>query len=256
MRAIPLLAALCLAACGAAAAQAVVPPPAPFGAVPTERQLRWHALEYYGFVHFTVNTFTDKEWGYGDEDPKIFNPAQLDPRQWARAARDAGMKGLILTAKHHDGFSLWPSKFTEHSVKGSPWKDGKGDVVRDLADACREFGLKMGVYLSPWDRNHLQYARPEYVEYYRRQLEELLTQYGEIFEVWHDGANGGTGYYGGAREKRTIDAKTYYGFPAVWEQVRRLQPGAVIFSDAGPDIRWVGNERGFAPDPCWARIHP
>jgi alpha-L-fucosidase len=253
----PFFAVLALAACGAAAQEKpAVPPPAPFGVVPTARQLRWHAMEYYGFVHFTVNTFTDKEWGGGEEDPKIFNPSELDARQWARAARDAGMKGLILTAKHHDGFCLWPSKYTEHSVRNSPWKGGKGDLMRHFADACREFGLKVGVYLSPWDRNHAQYARPEYVEYYRQQLDELLTQYGEIFEVWHDGANGGTGYYGGAKEKRTIDAKTYYGFPVIWDRVRKLQPDAVIFSDAGPDIRWVGNERGIAPDPCWARINP
>jgi len=251
------LALLGLAACrGDARQEPGVSPPAPYGPVPSERQLRWHDLEYYGFVHFTVNTFTDKEWGEGDEDPKIFHPSALDARQWARTARDAGMKGLILTAKHHDGFCLWPSRYTEHSVKNSPWKGGEGDVVRELADACREFGLRMGIYLSPWDRNHAQYARPEYVEYYHRQLEELLTGYGEIFEVWHDGANGGTGYYGGARERRTIDPKTYYRFPEAWERVRKLQPGAVIFSDAGPDIRWVGNERGFAPDPCWARIHP
>jgi alpha-L-fucosidase len=241
---------------GAAAEDVAVAPPAPFGVVPSARQLAWHELEFYGFLHFTVNTFTGREWGYGDESPAIFNPVELDARQWAAVARDAGMKGLILTAKHHDGFCLWPSQYTEHSVRRSPWRGGQGDVLRELSEACRETGLRMGVYLSPWDRNHAAYGTPEYVTYYRNQLTELLTQYGEIFEVWHDGANGGDGYYGGAREDRRIDKRTYYGWPETWALVRELQPGAVIFSDAGPDIRWIGNERGIAPDPCWARIDP
>ncbi|HOF88668.1 MAG TPA: alpha-L-fucosidase, partial [Armatimonadota bacterium] len=231
-------------------------PPAPHFPVPSDRQLRWHALEFYGFLHFTVNTFTDQEWGYGDESPSVFNPTALDARQWARAARDAGMRGLILTAKHHDGFCLWPSRFTEHSVQHSPWKGGKGDVVREFVDACAEYGLKAGLYLSPWDRNHAEYGRPAYVEYYRNQLEELLTGYGEIFEVWFDGANGGDGYYGGARETRRIDARTYYNFPALWALARARQPNAVLFSDAGPDIRWVGNEAGYASATCWAKMHP
>jgi len=258
MRSILIASLVCitLSSTSGMAAEKQVAPPATHGPVPSARQLRWHAMEYYGFVHFTVNTFTDKEWGYGDESPGIFNPAQLNPRQWAHAARDAGMKGLILTAKHHDGFCLWPSKYTEHSVKNSPWKEGRGDVVREFADACREYGLAVGFYLSPWDRNHAKYGRPEYVQYYRDQLKELLTNYGEVFEVWHDGANGGDGYYSGAREHRTIDRKTYYGFPEIWAMVRKLQPGAVIFSDAGPDIRWIGNERGVAPETCWARINP
>jgi len=230
-----------------------VEPPAPYGPVPSERQLAWHALEYYGFVHYTVNAFTDKEWGYGDEDPAIFNPTDPDVRQWARVAREAGMKGLILTAKHHDGFCLWPSRYTEHSIKDSPYKNGQGDIVRELSDACREEGILFGVYLSPWDRNHPEYARPAYVEYYQNQLRELLTGYGPLFEVWFDGANGGDGWYGGAREKRTIPAD-YYQWDKVYGIVRELQPNAVMFG--GPDIRWVGNESGFAGDPCWHTFDP
>jgi alpha-L-fucosidase len=229
--------------------------PAPLGAVPSPRQLAWHDLEFYGFIHFTVNTFTDKEWGYGDEPERAFNPTAVDARQWARVARDAGMKGLILTAKHHDGFVLWPSRLTSHSVAGSPWKDGHGDVVGELARACREAGLKFGVYLSPWDRNHKDYGRPEYLDYYRAQLRELLTSYGDVFEVWFDGANGGDGYYGGAREKRTIDGATYYDWPRTRALVRELQPSAVMFSDAGPDVRWVGNERGVAFETSWNTLN-
>ncbi len=229
-------------------------PPAPFGPLPTARHLRWHKLEYYGFLHFGINTFTDKEWGYGDEDPKLFAPTRLDARQWARVARDAGMKGLILTAKHHDGFCLWPSAYTEHSVKNSLWRNGKGDVVKELAEACRSYGLLFGVYLSPWDRNHPDYGKPAYITYYRNQLRELLTRYGPVFEVWFDGANGGTGYYGGARERRLIDRRTYYRWQETWAIVRKFQPQAVIFSDAGPDVRWVGNERGKGAETNWATL--
>jgi alpha-L-fucosidase len=234
---------------------AAVEPPAPFGPVPSERQLRWHELEFYGFLHFTVNTFTDKEWGYGDESPARFNPTDFDADQIVRAAAEAGMKGLILTAKHHDGFCLWPSKFTEHSVKNSPWKDGRGDVVKEISDACRKRGLKFGVYLSPWDRNRADYGTPEYVTYYRNQIRELLTNYGDIFEVWFDGANGGDGFYGGAREKRVIDRKTYYDWPGTCQIIRQLQPGACLFSDGGPDVRWVGNEKGEAGETCWATLN-
>jgi alpha-L-fucosidase len=166
------------------------------------------------------------------------------------------MKGLILTCKHHDGFCLWPSKYTKHSVKYSSWQGGKGDVVREISEACRRHGLKFGVYLSPWDRNHAEYGQPAYVEYYRNQLAELLTNYGPVFEVWWDGANGGDGYYGGAQETRRIDRSSYYGWEKSIQLVRELQPEAVIFSDAGPDIRWVGNENGIAGDPCWQTYTP
>ena len=247
--------ALAIASMVVLSAQRTPGPPAPAGAVPSARQLAWHELEFYGFIHFSINTFTDKEWGYGDESPQLFNPAALDARQWARTARDAGMKGLIITAKHHDGFALWPSRFTSHSVKSSPWKNGSGDVVGDLARACREYGLKFGVYLSPWDRNHAEYGRPAYLDYYRSQLQELLTAYGPVFEVWFDGANGGDGYYGGARERRKIDGATYYDWASTWSLVRKLQPAAVMFSDAGPDIRWVGNERGVAFETSWNPIN-
>lgn len=231
-----------------------VPPPAPYGAIPSERQLEWHNLKYYAFIHFSPNTFTDKEWGYGDESPEIFNPSELDVDQWARVAKEAGMEGIVITAKHHDGFSLWPSKYTEHSVKNSPWKEGKGDILKDLRKACDKYGLKLGMYLSPWDRNHEKYGTPEYIEYFRNQLKELLTEYGEIYEVWFDGANGGDGYYGGANETRRIDNKTYYDWENTRKIVRKLQPNAVMFSDAGPDIRWIGNEQGYAQDPNWSTM--
>jgi len=198
-----------------------------------------------------MNTFTNKEWGFGDEDPKLFNPAELDCRQWARICRDAGMKGIIITAKHHDGFCLWPSKYTEHSVRNSSWKNGQGDVIKELADACREYDLKMGIYLSPWDRNNADYGNPEYIEYYRNQLKELLSGYGDIFEVWFDGANGGTGYYGGKNESRLVDRKTYYDWTNTHKIVRELQPQACMFSDAGPDVRWCGNEQGWINETNW-----
>lgn len=247
---------LLLAAAGFArpASAADAPPPAPYGPLPSARQLDWQAMEFYGFVHFTVNTFTDREWGQGDEPESVFNPTDFDADQIAATAKLAGMKGLILTAKHHDGFCLWPSKFTEHSVKNSPFRGGKGDVVREVSEACRRHGLKFGVYLSPWDRNHKDYGRSAYVTYYRNQLRELLTGYGPLFAVWFDGANGGDGYYGGARETRKIDNRTYYDWPNTWSIVRELMPGAVMFSDAGPDYRWVGNESGIAGDPCWATL--
>jgi len=229
--------------------------PVPFGAVPTNRQLAWHELENYAFIHFTTNTFTDKEWGYGDESVQVFNPTAFDAEQWVKTIKDAGLKAVILTCKHHDGFCLWPSKYTEHSVKNSPFKNGKGDVVKELSDACKKNGLKFGVYLSPWDRNHAAYGTEEYIEYYRNQLTELFTNYGPVFEMWLDGANGGDGYYGGKREKRKIDGSTYYQWPTTIEMVRKMEPEVIFFSDAGPDIRWCGNEKGFVGETNWNTIN-
>lgn len=231
-----------------------VPEPEPVGPLPSESQISWHEMEFYMFVHFNMNTFMDMEWGFGDESPQQFNPTGLDCRQWARVASDAGMKGIILTAKHHDGFCLWPSKFTEHSVKKSPWKNGKGDVIAELAEACQEYSLKMGLYLSPWDRNHADYGNGKYITYYRNQVRELLTQYGDVFEFWVDGANGGTGYYGGANENRRVDKETYYDWPTTFQLVEELQPGIIIFSDAGPGCRWVGNEKGWAGETNWCLL--
>ncbi len=233
----------------------VAAPPVRVGACPSPAQVAWHDLEFYGFIHFTTNTFTDKEWGFGDEPESVFNPTALDAGQWAAVARDAGMKALIITAKHHDGFCLWPSKYTEHSVKNSPWRDGKGDVLRELADACKASNLKFGVYLSPWDRNHADYGKPAYVEYYRNQVKELFDSYSPIFEFWMDGANGGDGYYAGAREKRTIDRTTYYDWPTTNRQILAANPAAIIFSDAGPGCRWVGNESGYSDETSWQTIN-
>lgn len=239
-----------------------IEPPAPYGPVPTARQLFRETNEFYGFLHFGVNTFTDREWGNGDEDTDVFHPANFDPDQIARTAKMAGMKCLILTCKHHDGFCLWPSAYTTHSVKYTKWyrereakKTGSGDVVKGIADACRKYGLKFGVYLSPWDRNNASYGQSEYLTYYRNELRELLTHYGPIYEVWFDGANGGGGFYGGANETRHIDNRVYYDWPDTWKMVRELQPDAVMFSDGGPDLRWVGNENGFAGDPCWETLN-
>jgi len=213
-------------------------------------------METNAFLHFTVNTFTGKEWGDGDEDPSIFDPAAFDPDQILLALKAGGMEGVILTCKHHDGFCLWPTKTTAHCVRFSRWKDGKGDVVREISQAAARHDLKFGIYLSPWDRNNADYGKPAYIATYRAQLTELLTGYGPIFEVWFDGANGGSGFYGGARETRTIDKSSYYDWPGTWALVRNLQPEAVIFSDVGPDVRWVGNENGIAGETCWATCDP
>ena len=238
-----------------AAMLVTIDPPAPFGACPSPAQLAWHDLEFYGFLHFTTNTFTDREWGQGDESPSVFAPTALDTAQWARVAKEGGMKALILTAKHHDGFCLWPSAYTEHSVKQSPYKNGGGDVVGEFVSSARKEGLKVGLYLSPWDRNHAMYGKQEYVDYYRNQWKELSSRYGPLFEVWFDGANGGDGYYGGARETRTIDRTTYYGWETTNALLEQLNPGVIIFSDAGPGCRWVGNESGFSDETSWQTIN-
>ncbi len=227
-------------------------PPAPVYPIPTAQQLAWHEMEQYAFMHFTTNTFTGREWGLGDESPQIFNPKNLDANQWAKTIKDAGLKAIMITCKHHDGFCLWPSKYTEHSVKNSTWKNGKGDVVREVVDACRKYDLKFGVYLSPWDRNRADYGSASYIEYYRNQLKEVFTNYGPVFEMWFDGANGGQGYYGGANEKRKIDGASYYDWSKTIKIARDIEPNTLFFSDAGPDIRWTGNEKGYAGETNWA----
>ena len=230
---------------------------APCVPLPNANQLRWQDMEMYAFIHYSLNTYTDQEWGFGNEDPKLFNPSSLDCRQWARVCKQSGMRGIIFTAKHHCGFCMWPSAYTEYSVKNSPWKDGKGDVVRELAEACREEGLEFAVYLSPWDRNHPEYGRPEYVTYFRNQLRELLTNYGDIFEVWFDGANGGDGWYGGANETRKIDRTTYYEWPETYKMIRELQPKCLIWNDGSDrgDLRWVGTEAGNVGETNWSLLY-
>ena len=214
----------------------------PMAVLPSPQQMAYQEQELIGFLHFTVNTFTDREWGDGTEDPSIFNPSEMDIQQWVQTAKDAGMKTLIITAKHHDGFCLWPSAYTEHTVANSPWKDGQGDVLQELSEACKAAGIQMGVYLSPWDRNQPKYGTDEYNQYYLEQLEEVLTSYGEIAELWMDGAKG-------------PDAKDMeYDFEAYRELIYEKQPNALIFSDAGPDIRWIGNEHGFAGETNWSTI--
>ena len=230
---------------------------APCVPLPNANQLRWQDMEMYAFIHYSLNTYTDQEWGFGNEDPKLFNPSSLDCRQWARVCKQSGMRGIIFTAKHHCGFCMWPSAYTEYSVKNSPWKDGKGDVVRELAEACREEGLEFAVYLSPWDRNHPEYGRPEYVTYFRNQLRELLTNYGDQFEMWFDGANGGDGWYGGANETRKIDRTTYYEWPETYKMIRELQPKCLIWNDGSDrgDLRWVGTEAGNVGETNWSLLY-
>lgn len=231
--------------------------PAPMSVIPLPRQIEWHKMEQYAFVHFTINTFTDKEWGYGDESPELFNPTDFDADALVKVVKDANLKGLILTAKHHDGFCLWPSKYTEHSIKNSPYKDGKGDIVGEVAEACRRQGVKFGIYLSPWDRNHAGYGTDAYLEYYRNQVRELLTAYGPVFEMWFDGANGGNGYYGGANEVRKVESGyLYYDWPKVIDIIRELSPETVVWSSSLPEARWCSNESGIIAEHCWAMASP
>ena len=210
---------------------------------PSDRQLRWQQLELTAFIHFGVNTFTEREWGDGNESPQVFNPDSLDARQWVSVCKEAGIKQVILTAKHHDGFCLWPTKTTTHSVKSSPWKNGSGDVVKELAAACKEYGLGFGVYVSPWDRNSPVYGDPKYNDLFVEQLTELLTQYGQIDEVWFDGANGE-----GPNGKKQV-----YDFPRWYSLIRKLQPKAVI-AVMGPDVRWVGTETGYGRATEWSVV--
>lgn len=211
---------------------------------PSARQMDWFDTEFYAFVHFSPNTYTGLEWGTGREDPAIFNPTELDCDQWVRAIKAAGMRGMVLTAKHHDGFCLWPSRYTDHCIKNSPYKNGRGDIVREAAEACRRGGIKFGFYLSPWDRNSPLYGTDAYNDYYKAQLTELLTQYGDIFYVWFDGACG-EGPNGRRQE---------YDFPGYIELIRKYQPRAFVFNDAGPDVRWCGNESGSARFAEWAVV--
>ncbi|MEZ3496601.1 MAG: alpha-L-fucosidase [Lachnospiraceae bacterium] len=212
--------------------------------VPSERQLKWQEVEFYAFCHFGMNTFTGKEWGDGQTPPEVFHPTDFDAEQWAKAVKSAGMRGLILTCKHHDGFCLWPSAYTEYSVKNSPFRDGQGDVVREVADACKKYGLKFGVYLSPWDRHEPTYGQGEpYNTYYKNQLRELLTNYGELFCIWLDGACG----EGKNGKKQKYDWQSYYAV------MRELQPNAAICI-SGPDVRWIGNEAGVCRKAEWSVV--
>ena len=234
--------------------QNLVDPPKAFGPLPSEKQLKWHEMESYAFIHFSLNTFTNKEWGYGNESPELFFPTALNARQWAKVVKETGMKGIILVAKHHDGFCLWPSEYTERSVKNSPWKNGKGDVVKELSEACKEYGLKLGLYLSPWDRNHAGYGKPEYITYFRNQLKELLTNYGDVFEMWFDGANGGDGYYGGANEKRKINTLEYYNWDETYKLIYSLSPNTLVWGIGPSEARWIGNEEGYANPTNWSLL--
>jgi len=213
----------------------------PLPPLPSREQLQWHEKEFYLFIHFGPNTFTDKEWGEGNEDPSVFNPTALDCEQWARIAKQAGAKGIILTAKHHDGFCLWPSKFSTHTVRESKWMDGKGDVVKALSIACKKVGIDMGVYISPWDRNHPLYGTPAYNDIYLSTMKELLTNYGKYFELWWDGANG----------EGPNGKKQQYDFHRFEDSALKWQPQLVIFSDIGPGIRWCGNENGTINSTNW-----
>ncbi|MBM3442735.1 MAG: alpha-L-fucosidase [Bacteroidetes bacterium] len=231
---------------------AQVVPPAPYGALPSARQLAWHETEMYVLIHFTPTTFENKEWGYGDALPTLFHPTAFDAPQIVRAAKAGGFRGLVFVAKHHDGFALWPTATTPYNISQSGWKNGQGDMVAEFSQASRAEGFRFGIYCSPWDRNNPHYGTQEYVRIYREQLKELYTRYGPLFMSWHDGANGGDGYYGGTREKRQIDNATYYGWDTTWAMTRQLQPDACLFSDVGWDVRWVGNEKGEAAETSWS----
>lgn len=228
--------------------------PQPYGALPSARQLKWQETEMYCIIHFTPTTYQNKEWGYGDADPAIFNPSKFNALQIVNAAKSGGFKGIVYVAKHHDGFALWPTKTAAYNISESPWKNGKGDMVKEFQLAAKQAGMKFGIYCSPWDRNNPTYGTPAYITVYRNQLKELYSNYGDLFMSWHDGANGGDGFYGGKNEKRKVDQSSYYDWLHTWEMTRKLQPDANIFSDIGLDVRWVGNEKGQGPETSWSTI--
>ena len=225
--------------------------PEPLYPVPSDGQLTWQELETYAFIHFGLNTFNDLEWGYGDTPASTFNPESLDCEQWVQTLKNCGMKGVILTAKHHDGFCLWPTKSTDYNISNSPYKNGGGDLVKELSDACRKYDIKFGIYCSPWDRHDAKYAFPEYVETYHTQIQELASNYGPLFEFWFDGANGGDGYYGGASEARSIDPDNYYDYQRAKDTVLAHNPDAMIFGGPYQTVRWIGNEKGLAGATNW-----
>ena len=228
--------------------------------VPSDKQIEYQKMEYIGFIHYNLFTFpaTIKEpnklkW-WGNEPASTFNPGGVDAEQWVKVAKEAGMKELILTVKHHDGFCIWPSKYSDYTVRESPYRKGKGDIVKEFTDACHKYGMKVGLYYSPWDAHHADYGKPGYITFFKNQLRELLTRYGEVHEMWFDGAAFWNGYYGGANERRVVNRDTYYPWKEINSLIYELQPKASIFNFFGPDLRWIGNEGGVAGETCWSTV--